>query len=64
MISDLRGQLCVKPQQHYVIIAAEFNGLITSRLADGAVEALVRHGANEKQISNHKHISTKTSPLV
>ena len=51
MISDLRGQLCVKPQQHYVIIAAEFNGLITSRLADGAVEALVRHGANEKQIS-------------
>ncbi|MGC8625315.1 MAG: 6,7-dimethyl-8-ribityllumazine synthase [Phycisphaerae bacterium] len=48
----IRGQLCVKPEQHYAIIAAEFNGLITSRLVDAAVDALLRHGADEKQITS------------
>jgi 6,7-dimethyl-8-ribityllumazine synthase len=51
MISDVRGRLCVQSQQRYAIIAAEFNGLITSRLVEGAVEALVRHGANDQQIN-------------
>ncbi len=51
MISEVHGQLSVQPQQHYAIITAEFNGLITARLTDGAVEALLRHGATEKQIT-------------
>lgn len=51
MIQDVRGQLCIKSQQHYAVVIAEFNGLITSRLADGSTDALVRHGAAEKQIT-------------
>ncbi len=51
MIQDVRGELCVKPNQQYAIITAEFNGLITSRLTEGAVDALLRHGADEKQIT-------------
>ncbi|MCL5945416.1 MAG: 6,7-dimethyl-8-ribityllumazine synthase [Planctomycetes bacterium] len=51
MSQVIRGQWCVKPEQHYAIIAAEFNSPITSRLAEGAVDALLRHGAEEKQIT-------------
>jgi 6,7-dimethyl-8-ribityllumazine synthase len=34
-----------------VIIAARFNSFITERLVEGAVDALVRHGAKESDIS-------------
>ena len=51
MVHEVRGRLCVQAQQHYAIVAAEFNGLITSRLADAAVESLRRHGAGEEQIT-------------
>ena len=32
------------------IVVSRFNDFITSRLVDGAVDALVRHGANQKDI--------------
>lgn len=33
------------------IVASRFNDFITSRLIDGAVDCLLRHGASEKDIS-------------
>jgi 6,7-dimethyl-8-ribityllumazine synthase len=33
-----------------VIVAARFNGFVVERLVEGAVDALVRHGASEKAI--------------
>jgi 6,7-dimethyl-8-ribityllumazine synthase len=50
MMQNVHGELAVKPGQRYAIITAEFNSLITSRLAEGAADALLRHGADEKQI--------------
>ena len=52
MIHAVRGQLVVKAEQHYGIVTAEFNGLITARLAEAAVDALLRHGAEQKQITS------------
>jgi len=34
----------------FAVIVSRFNDFISSRLLDGAVDALVRHGANEEQI--------------
>ncbi len=33
------------------IVAADFNELLTSRLVDGALDVLKRHGANDKNIT-------------
>lgn len=50
MINEIRGSLKVLPGQKYAIVTAEFNNLITSRLAAAAVDALLRHGAADSQI--------------
>jgi 6,7-dimethyl-8-ribityllumazine synthase len=34
----------------FVMIASRFNALVVERLVDGAVDALLRHGASEKQL--------------
>ena len=36
--------------RRYAVLASRFNNTITSRLADGAMEALVRHGAASEDI--------------
>jgi 6,7-dimethyl-8-ribityllumazine synthase len=50
MIQEIRGELGIKRNQKFAIVGAEFNGLITTRLADAAVDALKRHGAADNQI--------------
>lgn len=45
------GELTVKANQRFAIVVAEFNEFITSRLAAGATEALLRHGAKDSQIT-------------
>ncbi len=50
MVAKLRGDLVVKPDQHFAIVVAQFNSAITERLADGAVDAFLRHGAQESQL--------------
>ena len=45
------GELTVKANQRFVLVVAEFNDFITSRLAGGAVEALLRHGGKDSQIT-------------
>ncbi len=51
MVHEIRGLLVVQPKQKFALVAAEFNSLITTRLMDGAVDALLRHGATESQIT-------------
>ena len=36
--------------RRYAVVASRFNNEITSRLADGAMEALVRHGASSEDV--------------
>jgi len=43
---------------------SRFNDFISSRLADGAVDALVRHGADEKEITLLKVPGAFEIPLV
>ncbi len=51
MVHEIRGSLVVQPKQKYAVVTAEFNSLITTRLLDAAVDALLRHGATEDQIT-------------
>lgn len=51
MVDTLSGDLVVKPSQRFALVVAEFNEMITLKLAEGAVKCLVRHGAKESQIT-------------
>ena len=51
MVHEIRGSMVVQPKQKYALVTAEFNRLITTRLLDAAVDALLRHGATEDQIT-------------
>lgn len=44
------GDLVVKAAQRFALVVGEFNKFITDKLAEGAVECLIRHGAKENQI--------------
>jgi len=36
--------------RRYAVLASRFNNTITSRLADGAMDALIRHGASSEDV--------------
>lgn len=48
----------------FAIIVSRFNDFISSRLVEGAMDALKRHGANEEQISVVKVPGAFEIPLV
>jgi len=48
----------------FAVIVSRFNDFISSRLVDGAVDALVRHGAEEKEITLLKVPGAFEIPLV
>jgi len=48
MALELHGTLQVGPEK-YAIVISRFNQFITSRLLDGALDCLKRHGAEEDQ---------------
>jgi 6,7-dimethyl-8-ribityllumazine synthase len=48
----------------FAVIVSRFNDFISSRLADGAMDALVRHGADEKEITLLKVPGAFEIPLV
>ena len=50
MPQELHGQLAVDGQR-FAIIVSRFNEFITRKLQDGAVDALVRHGCREDDIT-------------
>ncbi len=49
MIKETKGQMTAG-KGVYAIVASQFNEFITSRLLDGAVDSLKRHGAKEDQV--------------
>ena len=48
----------------FAIVVSRFNSFITERLLEGAIDALKRHGADEKQIDVYKVPGAFEIPLV
>lgn len=51
MAERIVGELIVKPKQRYVLVVAEFNEFITTRLSEGAQECFTRHGGKPDQLT-------------
>jgi 6,7-dimethyl-8-ribityllumazine synthase len=51
MVETIVGELVIKPTQRFALVVAEFNKFITAKLAEGAIDCLLRHGAKESQIT-------------
>ncbi len=63
MPNIIEAELTAKGKR-FAIIASRFNDFITNRLVDGAVDALVRSGAKDKDISLVKVPGAFEIPLV
>ncbi|HUV41854.1 MAG TPA: 6,7-dimethyl-8-ribityllumazine synthase [Sedimentisphaerales bacterium] len=50
MIEQIKGQVTAG-KGRYAIVVSRFNEFITSKLLDGATDALKRHGASEEQVA-------------
>ncbi len=50
MVKEIKGKLTAG-KANYAIVVSRFNEFITSKLLSGAIDALERHGAEEKQIT-------------
>lgn len=50
MPNTIQGQLKADPKARWAIVVGRFNEFISSRLVEGAVDALVRHGADDSKI--------------
>jgi len=48
----------------FAIVVSRFNSFITDRLLEGALDALKRHGADEKQVMIYKVPGAFEIPLV
>ncbi|RKY21035.1 MAG: 6,7-dimethyl-8-ribityllumazine synthase, partial [Planctomycetota bacterium] len=51
MVHYVEGGLTVKPGTKFAIVVGRFNDFISSKLLEGALDALKRHGAEEDGIS-------------
>ena len=47
----IEGNLALKGDEKIAIINARFNHIITDRLVEGARDAFLRHGGDEKNLS-------------
>jgi 6,7-dimethyl-8-ribityllumazine synthase len=47
----LEGKLVVRKGARFALVAGRFNEFITSKLVEGATDALTRHGAADKDIT-------------
>ena len=50
MIKKIEGMLEAKNKK-YVLLVSRFNEFISNKLVDGAIDCLIRHGSDEKNIS-------------
>lgn len=50
MIKEIKGQL-TSGKGNYAIVVSRFNEFITSKLVDGAIDCLQRHGVGDEQLS-------------
>lgn len=51
MIETVSGEFVVHASARFALVVAEFNSLITSRLAEGATACILRHGGTENQMT-------------
>ncbi len=49
MIKEINGQYNLKDKK-FAIVVSRFNSFLTERLVEGAIDGLVRHGIDEKNI--------------
>jgi 6,7-dimethyl-8-ribityllumazine synthase len=50
MVNIIEGKQVAKPKARFGIVASRFNDFITGHLIEGALDALKRHGVDEKGI--------------
>jgi 6,7-dimethyl-8-ribityllumazine synthase len=63
-VKVVEGQLTVVDGAKFAIIASRFNNFIVDRLADGAIDTLVRHGADPANITLVRVPGSWELPLV
>ncbi len=51
MVETLSGEFVVNPFSSFALVVAEFNSFITTKLAEAAVQCILRHGGKESQIT-------------
>ena len=51
MTQVIEGKLVVNKGARFALVAGRFNEFITSKLVEGACDALTRHGADDKNIT-------------
>lgn len=49
-MATFEGKLIAQPNSRFAIVASRFNELITTKLLDGALDALSRHGVDEGNV--------------
>ncbi|MFO0675691.1 MAG: 6,7-dimethyl-8-ribityllumazine synthase [Polyangiaceae bacterium] len=60
----VEGNLVVPKGARFAIVASRFNAFIVDRLVDGAIDALVRHGAEAKNVTVVRVPGAWETPLV
>jgi 6,7-dimethyl-8-ribityllumazine synthase len=63
-VKSIEGGLIVPPGAKFAIVGSRFNAFIVERLIEGAVDALVRHGADAENITVVRVPGAWEIPLV
>jgi 6,7-dimethyl-8-ribityllumazine synthase len=63
-VQSIEGALVVPAGAKFAIVGSRFNSFIVERLVEGAVDALVRHGADAKNLSVVRVPGSWEIPLV
>jgi 6,7-dimethyl-8-ribityllumazine synthase len=63
-VKSIEGTLVVPQAAKFAIVASRFNAFIVERLIEGALDALVRHGADAKNVSVVRVPGSWEIPLV
>ncbi len=63
-VKSIEGALIVPPGAKFAIVGARFNAFIVERLIEGAVDALLRHGADAGNLSVVRVPGSWEIPLV
>ena len=64
MVETLSGEYVVKPAHKFVLVVAEFNRFITAKLAEGAVDCLLRHGIIAPDASEYLALEALRHPAT
>jgi 6,7-dimethyl-8-ribityllumazine synthase len=64
VVNSIEGALIVPEGAKFAIVGSRFNAFIVERLIEGAVDALVRHGADAKNVTVVRVPGSWEIPLV